>query len=284
MCSWRRFPAGIKQQADQQLRTRDDLFADAPGFLCKETPDEVQPVRQGPLRQRRQPDLRREETCSSVLDRCLLRRLVDHRRQQAAFTVLQQACEFLQLPLCKPIHLFQHNEVIFHMGDQSIGRIKQLPVEALGIDQVLRAVQPDHLTGCRQNVMGLCKAEHDLQEFRLSAADRPADQDRDRAAGIQLRCLDQLNGRVQQVPGAKKLRKAALVPPCRGHGISCQPVQHRAAIDLFQLLVTDQRIQHTAQVGALDIQPLCHELCTQPIGMISRLCGLQQEFQYQFAV
>ena len=54
----------------------------------------------------------------------------------AAFTVLQQACEFLQLPLCKPIHLFQHNEVIFHMGDQSIGRIKQLPVEALGIDQV----------------------------------------------------------------------------------------------------------------------------------------------------
>ena len=124
------FPAGIKQQADQQLRTRDDLFADAPGFLCKETPDEVQPVRQGPLRQRRQPDLRREETCSSVLDRCLLRRLVDHRRQQAAFTVLQQACEFLQL------HLFQHNEVIFHMGDQSIGRIKQLPVEALGIDQV----------------------------------------------------------------------------------------------------------------------------------------------------
>ena len=60
----------------------------------------------------------------------------DHRRQQAAFTVLQQACEFLQLPLCKPIHLFQHNEVIFHMGDQSIGRIKQLPVEALGIDQV----------------------------------------------------------------------------------------------------------------------------------------------------
>ena len=98
--------------------------------------DEVQPVRQGPLRQRRQPDLRREETCSSVLDRCLLRRLVDHRRQQAAFTVLQQACEFLQLPLCKPIHLFQHNEVIFHMGNQSIGRIKQLPVEALGIDQV----------------------------------------------------------------------------------------------------------------------------------------------------
>ena len=125
-----------KAKAEQQLRTHDDLFADAPGFLCKEAPDEVQPVRQGPLRQRRQPDLRREETCSSVLDRCLLRRLVDHRRQQAAFTVLQQACEFLQLPLCKPIHLFQHNEVIFHMGDQSIGRIKQLPVEALGIDQV----------------------------------------------------------------------------------------------------------------------------------------------------